>query len=208
MHVSRRCVWEVSPVRVRRRPREEGQGLMEFALVAPFLLILVFGVFDFGRGMSANVTVANSSREGARYMAASSSTSTSAAPNYYGFGDCPLLVGGVATSPSAGGTLKAWRQLQADNLTLTNVQFIAYFYNTDPNGDSNHVNAKLTLTCPADQSSTVPAVSPALPSYTPQTLDWVIFEIKYSYKPSTPLISAFVHNGVVSLDQLTTMVLD
>ena len=194
-------------MRVRRRPREGGQGLMEFALVAPFLLILVFGVFDFGRGMSANVTVANSSREGARYMAASSSTSTAPAPNYWGFGDCPLQTGGVASSPSAGGTLKAWRQLQADNLTLTNVQFIAYFYNTDPNGDSNHVNAKMTLTCPADQSSTVPTIS-TVGNYTPETTDWVIFEIKYSYKPSTPLISAFVHNGVVSLDQLTTMVLD
>ena len=195
-------------MRVRRRPREGGQGLMEFALVAPILLVLVFGVFDFGRGMSANVTVANSSREGARYMAASSSTSTAAAPNYWGFGDCPgALVNGVPTSPTAGGTLKAWRQLQADNLTLTNVQFIASFYDTDPNGDSNHTNAKMTLTCPADQSSTVPTIS-TTGNYTPATTDWVIFEIKYSYKPSTPLISAFVHNGVVSLDQLTTMVLD
>ena len=181
---------------------------MEFALVAPFLLILVFGVFDFGRGMSANVTVANSSREGARYMAASSSTGTAAAPNYWGFGDCPLQVAGVATSPSAGGTLKAWRQLQADNLTLTNVQFSAYFYTSDPNGDSNHSRASMSLTCPADQSSTVPTIVYSPSGYTPATTDWVMFEIKYSYKPSTPLISAFVHNGVVSLDQVTTMVLD
>jgi hypothetical protein len=196
-------------VRVIRhhRSRDRGQGMMEFALVAPILLVLVFGVFDFGRGMSANVTVANSAREGARYMAASSTTATAAAPNYWGFGDCPgAPVNGVPASPTAGATLKAWRQLQADNLTLVNVQFIAYFYHSDPTSDPNRTSPSMSITCPADQSSTVPTIP--VTAYTPATTDWVIFEIKYSYKPSTPLISAFIKNGVVSLDQITTMVMD
>src|SRR5689334_8134764 len=54
----------------RRTPRRQrGQGLVEFAIAAPVLFVLVFGVIDFGRGMSADVTVTNSAREGARTLA-------------------------------------------------------------------------------------------------------------------------------------------
>ena len=44
----------------------KGQALVEFALIIPMLLLLVFGVIEFGRIFGAGLTVNNSAREGAR----------------------------------------------------------------------------------------------------------------------------------------------
>jgi Flp pilus assembly protein TadG len=49
------------------RRREEAQSLAEFALILPVFLILVFGIIDFGMGLRAYITVAQATREGARY---------------------------------------------------------------------------------------------------------------------------------------------
>jgi Flp pilus assembly protein TadG len=49
------------------RPTVSGQGLVEFALILPVLMLIVFGVLDLGRLFHAAITVANSAREGARY---------------------------------------------------------------------------------------------------------------------------------------------
>ena len=45
---------------------EKGQSLVEFALVVPILLLLVLGIMEFGRAYSANLTLQNATREGAR----------------------------------------------------------------------------------------------------------------------------------------------
>jgi hypothetical protein len=50
-----------------RSKREEGQGLLEFALVAVLLFMLIFGIIDFGRLFFAYATMSNGVREGARY---------------------------------------------------------------------------------------------------------------------------------------------
>ena len=49
-----------------RRHRSRGQGLAEFALVAPILILLIVGVLDFGRAIYAANAVANAARMGAR----------------------------------------------------------------------------------------------------------------------------------------------
>jgi Flp pilus assembly protein TadG len=46
--------------------RSQGQGLVEFALLLPVLLLLLFALFDFGRAIFAFNTVSNAAREGAR----------------------------------------------------------------------------------------------------------------------------------------------
>lgn len=56
----------------RSRRSERSQALVEFALVSPVLLLLTFGIIDFGRAMYFYVTIGNSAREVARYAAASS----------------------------------------------------------------------------------------------------------------------------------------
>jgi hypothetical protein len=45
---------------------ERGQSLVEFALVLPILLILLLGILDFGRAISAYNSVSNGARTGAR----------------------------------------------------------------------------------------------------------------------------------------------
>ena len=59
---------------LKRRPRvlhrfrqtDTGQTLVEFAMVLPLMLILMFGIVDFGRAFYIWLTVTNAAREGAR----------------------------------------------------------------------------------------------------------------------------------------------
>jgi hypothetical protein len=45
----------------------EGQALVEFAFVAMFLLLVIFGIIDFARLFFAYATMSNGAREGARF---------------------------------------------------------------------------------------------------------------------------------------------
>src|SRR3990172_10793252 len=56
-------------IRARRKNGEKGQALVEFTLLIPIFLLLVFAIVDFGMGFHAWITVTNSAREGARLAA-------------------------------------------------------------------------------------------------------------------------------------------
>lgn len=51
-----------------RLRRKEGAQLVEFALVAPLLLVLAFGIIEFGVILYDQAVITNASREGARYL--------------------------------------------------------------------------------------------------------------------------------------------
>ncbi len=51
-----------------RRWREQGQSLVELALVTPLLFLLMLGILDFARVFFSYVTVGNAARTGARYV--------------------------------------------------------------------------------------------------------------------------------------------
>ena len=53
-------------IRARRKNGEKGQALVEFTLLVPIFLLLLFAIVDFGMGFHAWITVTNSAREGAR----------------------------------------------------------------------------------------------------------------------------------------------
>lgn len=58
---------------VRRRWRashQRGQSLVEFALVLPIFVLLLFGVVDAGRLVYTNAALSQAAREGARLAAA------------------------------------------------------------------------------------------------------------------------------------------
>lgn len=58
------------PANARRfRADERGAALLEFALIATVLLILVFGIIDFGRMLYTKNTLTNAAREGGRVAA-------------------------------------------------------------------------------------------------------------------------------------------
>jgi Flp pilus assembly protein TadG len=50
----------------RGRPGDSGAAAVEFALVVPILLFLMFGIVDFGMAMYSQTIVGNAAREGAR----------------------------------------------------------------------------------------------------------------------------------------------
>src|SRR6266567_8451948 len=48
---------------------DRGAAAVEFAIMLPLLLLLVFGIIDFGRALNAQVTITQAAREGARLTA-------------------------------------------------------------------------------------------------------------------------------------------
>jgi hypothetical protein len=56
-----------------RRGRSAGQGLVEFALVLPVFLLILFGLIDVGRFVYMNSTLSQAAREGARLGATEAS---------------------------------------------------------------------------------------------------------------------------------------
>jgi len=82
-----------------------GQELVEFAVVLPFLLLVLIGVIDLGRVFHASITIANASRTGARYITS------------YGYQD----VGGVVTIDAATAGTRAQTEAQNSRITLDSV---------------------------------------------------------------------------------------
>ena len=53
----------------RQLQSRPGQGLVEFVLIAPLLLLLIFGLVEFARAWNIRHVVTDAAREGARTMA-------------------------------------------------------------------------------------------------------------------------------------------
>lgn len=60
----------------KRPSTTSGQGLVEFALVFPIFLILLFGLFDLGRAVFSYNEITNAAREGARLGIVNQSTAS------------------------------------------------------------------------------------------------------------------------------------
>jgi len=65
-----------SPQNRRRRSREGGAALVEFALIAPLFIMLVFGMIDFANTFNDYNSVRQGVREGARQAVVASWTDT------------------------------------------------------------------------------------------------------------------------------------
>src|SRR5918994_316818 len=59
----------------RRRDDERGAAMVEFAIILPFLLMLVVGIIEFGRAYNIQVSLQAAAREGARELALGKSAS-------------------------------------------------------------------------------------------------------------------------------------
>ena len=49
-----------------RHARDRGATAVEFALLFPLLMLIVFGTIDFGRALNAQITLTQAAREGVR----------------------------------------------------------------------------------------------------------------------------------------------
>ena len=69
--------------------KDKGASLVEFALVAPLLFLLLFGVIEFARVAHGFTTVWTAAREGARYATTVGDSDGINGPNYL---DCDSIV--------------------------------------------------------------------------------------------------------------------
>lgn len=50
------------------RRKSRGQAMVEFALLAALLFVLIMGIFDFGRAIAVYINIAEAAHEGARQL--------------------------------------------------------------------------------------------------------------------------------------------
>ena len=121
--------------------KEDGQALVEFALVLPLLLILVCGIIDFGWIFGCQLSASSAAREAARYTAIhynDSTTDNDAAIAQDIVEDyAPTLVSPSVTLTKSSDTVTITVRSQVDILT----PIIAAFF---PDGQST-VTARCTM---------------------------------------------------------------
>lgn len=84
-------------------------------MVLPIFIILVFGIIDFGMGLRAYITVAQATREGARYAAVGNPAGSFTAG---GSGDC----NGSTTTSAVGkvcSTMNGLNLVNVENVSVT-----------------------------------------------------------------------------------------
>ncbi len=86
--------------------RDRGSVAVEFALLLPVLLLIIFGLIDFGRAINAQITLTQAAREGARLasLGYSSSAVQTRAQNAALPGLNPVTVTVSSSCPSGAGT--------------------------------------------------------------------------------------------------------
>ena len=87
---------------IRARPRESGQALVEFALIAPLFLLLVVGIIQFGIGLNYWLDLNRIANQGARWAVVDKYPNCNGSPTSPG---CvtPTLVDHLESEPVSGG---------------------------------------------------------------------------------------------------------
>jgi Flp pilus assembly protein TadG len=85
-----------------RERRENGAVAVEFALLAPVLILLLLGIMEFGRAYNAQITLSSAAREGVRVMAINNNPAAArtAAKNAAGGLQPALTDANITVSPS------------------------------------------------------------------------------------------------------------
>ena len=89
----------------RRRPAtrllgERGAAAVEFALVVPLLVVLLFGIIEYSKALNTQSTLAAAAREGARSMALGNNVSQARTAVQSAAGDLDLTTSAISISPS------------------------------------------------------------------------------------------------------------
>ena len=129
-----------------RGARDRGSAAVEFALVLPLLLLLVFGIIDFGRLLNAQLTLTQAAREGARLAAVGQ-------PNVVGqtqaaaIGLSPVNVSVTSCPPSAGPSANAAVTVSYSFSFITPVGAIAGFFGGSGIGSPVTLTAQGAVPC-------------------------------------------------------------
>ncbi|HEY9294325.1 MAG TPA: TadE family protein [Microlunatus sp.] len=79
---------------------DHGAAVVEFALVLPILLLLVFGIVEFGRAYSIQTTISGAAREGARVMALQNDQSAARTAAKSAAANLSLTNGQISVTPT------------------------------------------------------------------------------------------------------------
>jgi hypothetical protein len=146
-----------------RRTRRTGQALVEFALVIPIFLLMLFGLIDMGRFVFMSSTLSQAAREGARLAAVEA--------YWMGSSDPSCNTSGGPVCPA---NLAAWR---TDVLNATNRMLTPF---------ANITSAQLFTSCDAGTPPSGSWNSTTCNSNQPQNLASVRVQVVFT--PLTPVI--------------------
>ena len=130
--------------------RERGSVAVEFALLLPILLLLVFGIIDFGRAISYQITLTQAAREGARVASLGYSTSavtTRAQSAAYPLSPVPTVTVTSACPTGAGTGVDAVVKLTYTFTFITPVGAFAAMFGTASFGSTLSLSATGEVPC-------------------------------------------------------------
>jgi len=171
---------------------ERSQSMTEFALIAPLLLLFIFGIVDFGRGIYYYVTLQQAVQEGARVAIRDSSPLPSDATVEKAVQDHaiatflanPCRNGPIYVSGQVPPANQGWifiTQPQSTSQPLSAVQDIASVPPNAPGGESRNPT-------PGGSCS---AINPATQNTALQVT------IRYNFVPLTPIIQQVTANSII-----------
>ena len=146
--------------------RSRGQALVEFALVIPIFLLLIFGLLDMGRFVYMHSTLSQAAREGARLGAVEAAWvgSTDANCNTSGGKVCPANLAALRNDILAATNRE---MTPFGNITLAKL-YTSCDVSTPPSGNW------MTQTCVSNQPGQLMSV-----------------RVEFTVQPMTPIINAF-----------------
>lgn len=181
---------------------ERSQGLTEFAIIAPIILLLTFGIIDFGRALYLYITLQQAANEGARVAVRASyfidpsgnphtwPTDTDVANAVQGH----AVIMNLANNPACpngplpnGGIPQGSAQLPAPNTGWIFITDASTAGNGYPNGPRGGLGSYPPPNSGAGCNNVVPATGNEAIKVT----------LWYSFQPITPLIQQAVGNNIV-----------
>ncbi len=178
------------------RRKRRGQSLVEMALIAPLLIMMLVSVVDFGRAAYVYSTLSSAVREGSRQAALTGTTRMTdadvvAAVKRYAVG-LSLSAAPCVNGAQSGGP---WPPVTPPGPSPnTGIVYIV-------SGSSNSagINAPAGQ-APANATGSCAAVSPAYAGRYPLTV-----KVVYNFQPLTPIVQQFLGSGSVTLTVASTM---
>lgn len=174
---------------------ERSQALTEFALIAPIMLLMIFGIVDFGRVIFSMVTMDEAVNEAARTAIRAP---TPPAPNFFAPTDDDALKAARAAAPSLLLQLPTCVNGPIDSTTPPANQ--GWIYITQPNGQPA---PPASANAPGGQPPAVASggcyqVTPAGVTAGLTNVSLQV-TIRYNFVPVTPFISQVIGNlGVLT----------
>lgn len=184
-----------------RRRCQEGQGLVEFTLVLPIFVLVMFGLFDIGRLVYTNAALSQAAREGARLAA--TEAGWIGVPDDACVSDQSSISSGNPGAHVCPASVSAFKSHIVDAVNRMTVSLgpIASVYiscndasGLDPTPSGAWTESSGGNACHDGFGNAVSAAG-----------EVVSVRVEYDYQPLTPIIGSLI--GTVPLSGSTTMVI-